>query len=194
MSYVTASMKDELKNHVLEEALPETGEFQAFYMKEPGQGRMMSTLFVFTPEGIVIMGDLCPGGPKNQGSISTFGYGLGWFAGRLSEGYLCEKFLSRVWQVKVAEEWCREHIEELKKDADADSLKKLPEWEELLSRLQGEEIGNESFHETLRDLDYEVEDEGCDYPLNTAGWLCALQQRFSELFIAQKKVKEPVTQ
>jgi hypothetical protein len=175
-------MRDALKNHVLEEALQKTGEFQAFYLKEPGQGRMMSTLFVFTPEGIVICGDLCPGGPGNQGSISNFGYGLGWFSGRLSEGYLCEKFLSREWQPKVAEEWCREHIEELKKEAaeEKKAVEKLEDWEDLLDSLTVREIGNDRFHEALQDLDYYVEDEGYDYPLSSAGWLCVLQQRFAE--------------
>lgn len=188
MSFVTASMRDALKNHVLEEVLPQTGEFRAFYLKEPGEGRMMSTLFVFTPEGVVIMGDLCPGGPKNQGSISDYGYGLGWFARKQSEYYLCEKFLSREWQIEVAERWCREHIEELKKDAagrddlKAELLKEMPEWEELLSRLQGGEMGRDHFHEALQDLGYDVEDEGFEYHLNTAGWLCALQQKFVECY------------
>ena len=182
MSYVTPQMRESLKNHVLEEALPQTGAIRAFYLKEPGQGRMMSTLFVFTPEGIVICGDLCPGGPNNQGSISNFKYGIGWFSGKLSEGYLCEKFLAREWQIEVAEEWCRDHIAELKKEAAEDHkpVENLEEWEELLNDLEGGEIGNERFHEALQDIDYDIEDEGYDYPLNTAGWLCALQQRFAE--------------
>lgn len=184
MSYVTESMKTALKNHVLEEVLPQVGLFQAFYLKEPGQGRMMSTLFIHTPEGIVIMGDLCPGGPKNQGSISDYGYGFGWFSGKLSEDYLCSKFLTREWQIEVAEEWCRDHIEDMKKEADPDALKKLPEWEELLSRLEGGEMGRDHFHDALQDLDYEEEDEGFGYPRDTAGWLCALQQRFAELYVA----------
>jgi hypothetical protein len=185
MSYVKPGMKDALKNHVLEEVLPQTGEFRAFYLKEPGQGRVMSTLFVFTPEGIVIMGDLCPGGPKNQGSISDYNYGLAWFSSKLSERYLCSKFMTPVWQIEVAEGWVREHIEEIKKEADADDLKRLPEWEDLFGSLEGGEMGADHFHETLHALDYEPEDEGCDYHWNTAGWLCALQQRFSELISAK---------
>jgi hypothetical protein len=208
MSFVTAQIREALKDHVLEEVLPETKDFRAFYMKEKDGGRMMSTLFVFTPEGIVIMGDLCPGGPKNQGSISDFNYGLGWFSRQQSEGYLCSKFLTTEWQIEVAERWCREHIEEMKKEvvgADylksepaktADEwtallktrpeweelLKTLPEWDDLLTQLQGGEIGRDHFHEALQDLDYDVEDEGFEYHLNTAGWLCGLQQRFAELY------------
>lgn len=217
MSFVTAQIRESLKNHILVEALPQTGDFRAFYMKEPGEGRMMSTLFVFTPEGIVIMGDLCPGGPGNGGSISRFGYGLGWFGSQKSEYYLCEKFLQREWQREVAERWVREHIEEMKKEAGgleylkAQSpktisewnellkdrpewqklLKILPQWEELLSDLQYGEIGRDHFHEALQDLDYEVEDEGFEFHLSTAGWLCGLQQRFAELY--QKMYPPEVT-
>lgn len=179
MSFVTASIKESLKNHVLEEALPFGHGFLAYYMKEPGQGRMMSTLFVFTPEGIVIMGDLCPGGPGNGGSISSYGYGIGWFSRQQSEYYLCEKFLRREWQIEVAERWCREHIEEMRKE-ECNGRKDIAGWEELLTRLQGREMGRDHFHEALQDLDYDVEDEGFEYHLNTAGWLCGLQQKFVE--------------
>lgn len=180
MSFVTAAMKQSLANHVLEEALPFDKGFLAYYMKEPGQGRMMSTLFIFTPEGIVIMGDLCPGGPGNRGSISSYNYGIGWFSRKQSEYYLCEKFLSKEWQLVVAERWCREHIDEMKEDKE--DLARLDEWQELLGRLQGGEIGRDQLYDDLQDLDYEPEDEGYEYPLNTAGWLCALQQRFVELY------------
>src|SRR6185295_12797554 len=114
MSFVTPQIKEALKDHVLEEPLPFGHGFLAYYMRDPDQGRMMSTLFVFTPEGIVIMGDLCPEGPGNGGSISSYGYGIGWFSKKLSEYYLCEKFLHRVWQADVAARWVREHIDEMK--------------------------------------------------------------------------------
>lgn len=185
MSFATAEMRESLKNHVLEEALPFGHGFLAYYMRDPNQGRAMSTLFVFTPEGIVVMGDLCPGGPKNQGSISNYNYGIGWFSRPQSEYYLCEKFLSREWQIEVAERWCREHIEELKKEAAEEKkvVEKLEEWEELLSTLQAGEIGCDQFQEALQEFDYDIEDEGFEYPLDTAGWLCALQQRFVELHV-----------
>lgn len=186
MSFVTPAIKESLKNHVLEEALPQTGAFRAFYMKEPGKGRMMSTLFIFTPEGIVIMGDLCPGGPRNGGSISNYGYGIEWFGSQKSEYYLCEKFLVKEWQVELAEAWCREHVEEMKKTPEdhPDSLAQIEQWEELLAELQGGEMGRDHFHEVLQDLEYDIEDEGYGYPLRDAGWLCGLQQRFVELYAA----------
>jgi hypothetical protein len=182
MSFVTAEMKRSLENHVLEEALPFGHGFLAYYMKEPEQGRMMSTLFVFTPEGIVIMGDLCPGGPGNRGSISNYNYGLGWFSRKQSEYYLCEKFLSREWQSVVAARFVREHMGEIKMEKDSESLERLNDWQDLLDQLDGGEMGSDQFHDALQDLDYEHDEEGYEYHLQTAGWLCALQQRFVELY------------
>lgn len=91
-----------LKDHTLEQVL-DTPNFKAFYLRPPGGGRMMSTLIVFTPEGIVLMGDLTPG---HHGNVSALGYGLSWFAGDLSGSYLCEKFLQKSWHAELAKEWC----------------------------------------------------------------------------------------
>jgi hypothetical protein len=184
MSFVTPQIKEALKNHVLEEALPFSHGFLAYYMRDPGQGRMMSTLFIFGPEGIVIMGDLCPGRPGNRGSISSYNYGIGWFSKKLSEYYLCEKFLSKEWQSVVAARFVREHIDEMK--SEKEDLSRLDEWQELLDRLEGGEMGSDHFHDALQELDYEHEDEGYEYHLQTAGWLCGLQQRFAELYAALK--------
>lgn len=100
--------RDMLKNHFLEEVL-DSPKFQAFYLKEPGLGRMQSTLILFTPEGIIITGDLCPGNdPRNSGVTSSLGYGINWFAGKLSPCYLCEKFLSEGFHKEIAGLDCRE--------------------------------------------------------------------------------------
>jgi hypothetical protein len=89
----------QLKDHFLEQVL-DADKFKAFYMREEPNSRMMSTLFMFHPEGITICGDLSP---ALHGNCSALGYGLSWFAGRLSEGYLCEKFLERGWHADLAE-------------------------------------------------------------------------------------------
>jgi len=186
MSYVTAGMKDALKNHVLEE-VPAGGEFRAFYLKEPGHGRMNSTLFIFTPEGIVIMGDLCPGGPKNQGSISDFNYGLGWFSRPQGEWYLCSKFLRKVWQSEAALEWVQDHIKAIEKGEEAGDIE---EFREIESDLQYQNLDAGHFHDALETAGYDIDGElpGEDFPRNTAGWLCALQQKFAELYQAKYAV------
>lgn len=100
------------EKHFLEQVL-DTEKFKAFYLKEPGMGRMQSCLILFTPEGIIICGDLCPGNDPRNSGVHAFGYGLTWFAGHLSSGYLCEKFLSKEWHKELAIEDCRDRAEEI---------------------------------------------------------------------------------
>jgi hypothetical protein len=112
------SLRDEygydqmLATHILEQVL-DTPKFKAFYLKEPGMGRMQSCLILFSPEGINILGDLCPGNDTRNSGVHAYGYGLDWFAGRLSWSYLCEKFLSKDWHKEVAIEDCRHRADEI---------------------------------------------------------------------------------
>src|ERR1700744_5534707 len=105
-SYVEEHMRESLAGHILEPHADHE-KVKAFYLRRPGDGRMMSCLILFTVEGIVIMGDLTP---CHNGVISCLGYGLGWFADRKSEDYLCEKFLRKEFVPKLALESFREQI------------------------------------------------------------------------------------
>jgi len=181
-------MKEALKDHILEE-LPGSDQLKAFYLKKPGEGRMLSTLFVFTPEGIVVMGDLCPGGPRNQGSISVYNYGLAWFSTELSEHYMCGKFLGEVWQSEVALGWVRDNRKELVAEGiSQDDLIQLE------ASLEGGEMSEQDFRQDLEAAGYECDDgvPGYDYDLDEAGWLCALQQRFSELCLKKQQQAAPI--
>ena len=100
------------ENHYLEQVL-DTDRFKAFYMRAPGLGRMESCLIMFSPEGINILGDLCPGNDTRNSGVHAYGYGLDWFAGRLSWSYLCEKFLSKEWHRELAEEDCRDRAADI---------------------------------------------------------------------------------
>jgi hypothetical protein len=71
-------------------------------MYKPGT-RIYKVLILFTEEGIVITGDLCFGA-NQRGIVSAYGYSLPWFASELSEGYLAEKFLIKVWECERAAE------------------------------------------------------------------------------------------
>lgn len=104
--------EDMLKNHYLEQVL-DTEKFKAFYLREPGMGRMQSCLFMFTPEGIVICGDLCPGNDSRNSGVHAYGYGLSWFSQGLSGSYLCEKFLTKEWHPELAVEDCRDIAERI---------------------------------------------------------------------------------
>lgn len=255
MSFVENHMRDSLKDHVLEQVL-DTEKFRAFYLKKPGGGRMMSTLIMFTPEGIVITGDLCPG---QRGVISTLGYGLDWFAGKLSEDYLCQKFFQQGWHRELAERELEElarqirageyddfyagqdlkdaaecyegalddvkmyvqdfrTIREMSKDdpqraeelenvraslkqaikeakplkkalqnAREKTAKKLDELKYFLDG-QGWESFSDSWAEAFEDYDWECV-PGLGYNPADAGWLCAIQQKFSELYWKTQEVK-----
>jgi len=185
-SYIEAHMRNSLKGHVLEQVL-DTPTFKAFYLKRPGEGRMMSSLILFTPEGIVLMGDLCP---RSHGVPSAFGYGLNWFASHLSEDYLCEKFLHKVWQEEVAEDGLAARVRDEEEDAKANPddkhsfrWKKVKEaWGDWNEKTQ------QDLYEAMNEQNIESEDmPGYDYHLADAGWLCAIQQRFSELYQVSKK-------
>jgi len=98
VSCVEGHMKESLKDHVLEQVL-DAEKFKAFYLKPEGKTRMMSTMIIFSPEGIVLLGDLSP---SRYGNVSALGYGLSWFSKNLSETYLCEKFLEKGWHQDLA--------------------------------------------------------------------------------------------
>lgn len=146
-TYIVQHMKESLKDHVLVEV--PTGDIRTFYLKRPEKSRMMSALLIFSPEGIIICGDLRIG---DHGVVSDYGYGLDWFAGELGEDYLCSKFLKREWQSEVAMAW-----------AEHDT------------------------HPQPFDTEQEFHGVGYDYSPAAAGWLCAIQQRFRELYVLYQK-------
>ena len=122
----TLRFEEQLKAHVLEQVLDQPG-WQAFYLRRPGGGRMMSTLFIFCPEGIILTGDLAPA-RRGRGATSCYGYGLEWFAGRLSESYLCEKFLEEGWHADLAQEDLKDLALEVRRgccDGDFRAMKDL---------------------------------------------------------------------
>lgn len=183
-SYVTEQMRQALARHVLEKV--QDGRVLAYYLKDPAQGRMMSTLILFTPEGIVLMGDLTP---NRNGVISAYGYGVGWFGSDKSECYLCEKFLDKQYVHEAAAEELRDvdsHWRQidgaLPTAEEKEQLERLDEIAEALDEHDAEWLIRE-----LEDAGYVVDDgpPGYTYEPHEAGWLCALQQRFAELYQAE---------
>ncbi|NIN68662.1 MAG: hypothetical protein GTO63_28935 [Anaerolineae bacterium] len=146
MTLTVESTLHDLKDHLL---VPIDGgkDVTGFYLKDPDRTRIMSTLILFTPEGIVIHGDYRPG---HHGVISCYGYGLNWFAGRLSERYLCEKFLEQGWHREVAERELQDIID----DIESGDKKKIADWEHLdiLKDVQQLMEEREALHEDLVNL------------------------------------------
>lgn len=178
----------DLADHHLEAY--DSGPVSAWYLKRDGDGRMMSTLIVFTPEGIVIMGDYCPGG---HGIISAYGYGLKWFVGQLSPDYLAEKFLPKAYHEDDAEEWFRYELEQVDKaidppfdnQYDLDDANLLVRREALQAILDGGE-----FHECAVMDEWQSIAVDCDdspsytYDRGDKALLSAIQQRFAAQFAA----------
>lgn len=172
-------MIESLKDHILEPL--EIGQkVQAYYFKRPGQGRMMSTLILFTPEGIVLQGDLTPG---QNGNVSCLGYGSGWFSSQLSEDYLCSKFLSKVFVRDYAERGLRIEILQARRDHMLSKERARELWGET-GLPDDSTAPSEAYRLWTEELHYE-DGDGCPgygYAPVEAGWLCAIQQRFAQLF------------
>lgn len=185
-----SNMNDEmyekaLAGHVLEDVVV-TDKVKVFYLKDPKQGRMMSTMIIFTPEGIALMGDLTP---ERHGSISSFGYGIGWFSGKLSADYLSEKFLEK----KFVPEYAFKCIRERWQDSEEDS-KERNRYAEVLENWFPDEDGPDQLYRTMIDCGLDCGDgvPGYTYEPGEQGWLCAIQQKFAELYNARQKENDKV--
>jgi len=178
MSYIADHMRQSLANHELTPV--QTGVVTAYRMGRP-HTRMMSTLILFTPEGIALMGDLTP---ERHGSISALGYGLDWFAGTLSEDYLCKKFLTTRWVHELAINELRDPRSYLREDITPETGARLDEIAHELA-----DHGCEWVAEQIMDLGFDNV-PGFGYDPGEAGWLCAIQQRFAELY-GQAEARSP---
>ena len=190
-SYVTPEIERTLERHELARLPNFPSPWSVFFMHRPNEGRMMSTLFIFTHENIILTGDLCPRPGDSNGCISAFGFGLDWFAGRLSERYLCEKFLREVWQADAAADWCEYQVKE--KDGYDLSIEDVAKLKEIAQdlRMDPSSYCVNTFCSALAgckgDFLYDGA-PGYDYPRSDAGWLCALQQKFRVLYRDLKEV------
>ena len=179
-----ANFEKQLSKHTLEHTLEliQEGKLTAYYLRGPEGGRMMSTLIVFTPEGIVLQGDLTP---ERNGSVSSMGYGLNWFAGTLSDTYLCEKFLTKRFVLELAIDQLSDPVKNYYCDVEGEDLEAL---KALAEELKSGDHGPEWLYEELSELGQGYVDDGIPgwgYDPNQAAWLVAIQRRFSALYHEQ---------
>jgi hypothetical protein len=197
-SFVHASTRRLLEKHVLTEVPALVAGTRIFYLHppdvtlrgtRPGR-RMLTTCFIFSPEGIVIVGDVSVRSCKN-GVISDFGYGLEWFAGQLGEDYLCEKFLRRVWHPYHALEYLKSVRDDQVADLARDDFEgDRDEKNEVVDQLNisiargtsDDDLAQEEFYELLAAIQHDPEGGGYGYSPDEADLLCALQQRFSAAY------------
>lgn len=207
MSYVKDHIKESLKDHELT-LLEEGKHFKLYRMHKPDRGNCMSVNIAFSRGYILIFGDLTPSRP---GNMSVVGYNETWFAGKLGESYLCEKFLETKWVREYAEKWMRgeeffeyllesysppkvlekfkfiqdtlKNVEKPSEEEQEENRKKevREKLDDILNYL--DDYGPEKLYEELTDLGYDCSDgvPGWGYDPAEAGWLCGIQQRFSEL-------------
>jgi hypothetical protein len=176
-------MRESLKNHVLE-LLSQTETVSAWYLKRPGKTRMMATLITFTPEGIVLQGDLTPG---QNGNVSVGGYGIGWFSGDKSEDYLCEKFLTKEFVPELAIEYFKDQIFRWRREDPNGNFSKeqaREAWDDIVTLERNQEVYSHTFYELYSETFNDTPECGYGYNLGEAGWLCAIQQKFAELYKA----------
>lgn len=188
-----AAIKKRLAGHVLEEITAPDAEVRAFYLKKP-HTRMESTLIVFTPEGIAIMGDATP---STRGDVSMFGYRLGWFSEPKSYSYLAEKFLDQEWCPEHAIEWAEDVVKDLERDAaeegNAEKLRaiteKIESLRDIVESIEYESMAHHEFHDAVTELGYEWDGQGWDRPIWKTAHLAAIQHRFAELYAEREAAK-----
>ena len=169
MSYVVKRMTDVLEAHLLEEVTQSTSPVRSFYLRPPSGGSRRATLLTFTPEGIAIQGDLCPG---TDGALAK-GFDLAWFEGDVSEEDLCDAFLKKGFQLLAAARDLR-----TSRYAENSYLARLADLAEF-GHVDEDHLRRALFEAGLSFQ--EVDQIGYDFPLDDAGWLCAIQRRFKAL-------------
>ncbi len=175
------------------------GNVKAFYLHggDVMTTRMMSVMLVFTPENIVITGDLHPGW---HGIISAAGYGLDWFCRNLDPDYLAGKFLeSGVWEEDRARAELQRYISEQAGEAwcqrDRWTIKRLKALRDMLRTCPWIYENDQTWYDAVSEHISDLWDHGqfWGYPSADYMWLAAIQRRFREayqLFVAAAAVEE----
>lgn len=203
---MTAVRLKELERHQMT-VVAETVAVQSYRCHRPVDGRVMSFLVTFTPEGAVLQGDFVP--ERNGSVVSQGRYGREWFAGNLDHDYLAEKFLQKGWHAENAREWLGREIDRMKCLRDEELDDDLPGgctpyWGTLQDRVDalGEmrEAGDPELLENpgrFRDAIEEIEQTDFDFESSPWGYkprevadLAAIQQVFARLYRAHVTAKE----
>jgi hypothetical protein len=187
-TYVPGYLFDSLKDHVLKNVVDEK-DVRIFTMRRPGTG-MFRVQLTFTVEGIALQGDVTFG-PQSHGISSALNYDEHWFATypKLTEEYLCEKFLRHEFVPRSAAEYMEDILQQQQEDEEEDygiTDEMIPGWRKLIENLKEDQhFTAERLFDDLEELEYEHDGEGFgwDYNPEAAAMLCAVQQTFARLFL-----------
>lgn len=177
---------DERKKLFQEHSISEVESTRCFRLGK-GDQNCMSCLITFSPSGITITGDITP---TRNGSCSTRGYSINWFAGKLYCDYLAEKFLEKKWlpgeaadELEDPNSYWRESLSESDR-TERDREQALEGLQALITELRGGDIGPERFADRMEEIGFELYEglPGYGYDPSEVAWLSAIQQTFAELY------------
>ena len=155
------------------ETLCFTENVKCFLMRKPGT-RINSVQITFTPEGIAIQGDHCPG---DNGVCSAFGYGMEWFTRRLDRSYICEKFLRQ----RTITEKVQDDLDDMIRECDDGHVHGTHHvLSDLISRVSDDGLTSENMA-AIEDSCLFSDGIGMAYPIYDSAKLVAIQERFREL-------------
>jgi hypothetical protein len=173
------------RHHVLAREL-DTPRYKGFKLYDPAKGRMGSIIILFTPEGIVLAGD---GEITPHGTVSSFGYGLEWFAGKCDGWYLAQKFLTTAWNREACVERLNEKADDLEAEAKEDGTVDPEPMHEKLRAIAKEvdehTLSMHEAYEALQDLDIGITDDGMPghtYDYWQVAQLAVVQEKFAALY------------
>lgn len=182
-TYVQDHMREALSRHELRiKLMDDKAGVSVWSMSRPSTCAY-SAQIIFSPEGIVLQGDI-GFGSHQTGICSHSGYGIEWFSSRKSENYLCEKFLTREFVPEEAAETIAGWLKS-PEDYGLEEEFQIRGLREIVSNLMDNDLVDATrLYDELNLLDVDTSEgvPGWGYNRSDAGWLCAVQQRFSELF------------
>lgn len=136
-------------------------------------------LLTFTPQGMSIQGRVGPMGLTGNGVLGGSQCTLEWFlAPKSNEDLLCPFFEHQTYQADVA----RQGVLNL-------AAQEVGSKQYVLVNLSASSMLEDQGRviTTLLSLGYDIavsSEIGMAYPLDDAGWICAIQSRFRELYLA----------
>jgi hypothetical protein len=175
-TYIEEHQREALEGYQMTEITPPDSPVRAFRLDAPEDEPQMSVLITFTPEGLILQGSMGPSGSEGNGVLATRGCDLVWFCQNHTAEELLKHFFARkVYQPEAA-------MRDLKllssgMPTDPEGLRGMAEDMGLLTD-QG------MLMKRLRTLGFSIDlasEVGMDYPLDDAGWICAIHRKFVEL-------------
>ena len=190
MSYINDGHRTILSRHELRLVTEDLSQKTSIWSLQAPGTREYSALISFTPEGMAITGDIRI---KSNGVHSAPGSGctLAWFRGHLNEDYLIEKFdLDSTWDQERAWWDLVDIIKQLDIHDDAHMLRQLVP---IAGDLASVTVDHDTFLKRIEMTGYEDTDRslpGWGVAVTQAGWLCAIQWKFKELWDRRKGTRD----